>query len=57
MILRIDLGAIKTDLEFIMERLSKPPTRQEFALRPLLSIAASAGLVIAWIELFRRVCL
>jgi hypothetical protein len=54
---RIDLAAIKTDLEFIMERLSKPPTRQELALRPLLIIAGSAGLVIAWIELFRRVCL
>ena len=25
----INLGAIKTDLEFIMERLSKLPTRQE----------------------------
>jgi hypothetical protein len=51
-----DLGAIKTDLEFIIERLSKLPTRQ-FALRPLYVIAGSAGLVIAWIELFRRVCL
>jgi hypothetical protein len=57
MILRIDLGAIKTHLELIMERLSKLPTRQELALRPLLVIAGSAGLVIAWIELFRRVCL
>jgi len=27
----IDLGVIKTDLEFIMERLSKLPTRQELA--------------------------
>jgi hypothetical protein len=26
---RIDLGAIKTDLEFLMERLSKLPTRKE----------------------------
>jgi hypothetical protein len=53
----IDLAAIETDLEFIMERLSKLPTRKELALRPLLVIAGSAGLVIAWIELFRRVCL
>jgi hypothetical protein len=53
----IDLAAIKTDLEFIMERLSKFPTRQELALRPLWVIAGSAGLVIAWIKLFRRVCL
>jgi hypothetical protein len=52
-----DLAAIKTDLEFIMERISKPLTRRELALRPLYVIAGSAGLVIAWIELFRRVCL
>jgi hypothetical protein len=30
-----DLGAIKTDLAFITERLSKLPTRKELALRPL----------------------
>ena len=53
----IDLGAIKTDLEFIMERLSKLPTGQELALRPLYVILGSAGLVIAWIELFWRHCL
>jgi hypothetical protein len=53
----IDLAAIKTDLEFIIELLSKLPTRQELALRPLYVIAGRAGLVIAWIELFRRVCL
>jgi hypothetical protein len=50
----VDLGAIKTHLQFIMERLSKFPTRQELALRPLLVIAGSAGLGIAWIELFWR---
>jgi hypothetical protein len=53
----IDLAAIKTDLEFLMERVSEPPTRKELTLRPLLIIAGSAGLVIAWIELFGRVCL
>jgi hypothetical protein len=53
----INLGRIQSDLEFLMERVSKLPTRQELALRPLLVIAGSAGLVIAWIELFRRVCL
>jgi hypothetical protein len=52
-----DLGTIKTDLESIRERLSKLPTRQELALRPPMVIAGSAGLVISWIELFRRVCL
>jgi hypothetical protein len=54
---RIDLAAIKTDLEFIMGRLSKLPNQQELALRPLYVIAGSAGLVIACIELFHRVCL
>jgi hypothetical protein len=33
MIMRVDLAAIKTDLEFIMERLSKLPTRQERGVR------------------------
>jgi hypothetical protein len=32
---RIDLGAIKADLEFLMERVSRLPTRQEQALRLL----------------------
>jgi hypothetical protein len=53
----INLGAIKTDLEFLIQRVSKLPTRQELALRPLWVIAGSAGLVIAWTGLFRRVCL
>jgi hypothetical protein len=29
------IGAIKTDLEFLIERISKLPTRRELALRPL----------------------
>jgi hypothetical protein len=41
----------------LIEQFSKLPTRKELAFRPLLIIAGSAGLVIAWIELFRRVCL
>src|SRR6516225_6796554 len=53
---RHGLRAIKTDLEFLIERISKLPTRKELALRPYI-IAGRAGLVIAWIELFRRVCL
>jgi hypothetical protein len=53
----INLGRIQTDLEFLIERVSKLPTRQELALRPLYVMVGSAGLVIAWIELFRRVCL
>jgi hypothetical protein len=52
------LVAMKTGLEFIIARLSKLPRRQELALRPLYIITGSVGrLVIAWIELFGRVCL
>ena len=51
----IDLAAIKTDLEFLIERVSRLPTRQELALRPLYVIVGSAGLVIGWIELYRSV--
>ena len=50
-------GATKTDLGFLVERVSRLPVRQELALRPLYIIAGSYGLLIAWIELFRRVCL
>ena len=53
---RIDLGAIKTDLEFLIERVSKLPTRREQALKPLYVMIGSAGIVIAWIELFWRHC-
>jgi hypothetical protein len=42
----INLGCIKTELEFLIDRVSKLPTRQELALRPLCIIAGSAGLVI-----------
>jgi hypothetical protein len=38
----VDLAAIETDLEFLMERLSKLPTRQELALRPLYIIGESS---------------
>jgi hypothetical protein len=51
----LDLAAIKADLEFIIELQSR--TRKEQALKPLYVMFGSAGLVIAWIELFRRVCL
>jgi hypothetical protein len=40
---------------FLMERLSKLPTRKELAPRSLFVIAGSAGLVIGWIELYRHV--
>jgi len=53
----IDLGAIKTDLEFLIERVARLPTRKERALKPLYVMIGSAGIVIAWIELFWRHCL
>jgi hypothetical protein len=34
----IDLGRIQTDLEFLIERVSKLPTRQELALRPIYDL-------------------
>jgi hypothetical protein len=54
---QIDLAAIKTDLEFVMERLARLPARKDLALRPLYIMVGSAGLVIAWIEIFWRHCL
>ena len=54
---RVDLGRIQTDLEFLIERVSKLPTRQELALKPLYAMVGSAGIVILWIELFWRYCL
>jgi hypothetical protein len=51
----IDLGAIKTDLEFLIERVTR--LRKEQALKPLYVMIGSAGIVIAWIELFWRHCL
>jgi hypothetical protein len=53
----IDLGAIKADLEFLIERVARLPTRKEQAFKPLYIMVGSAGLVIAWIELFWRHCL
>lgn len=48
---------VQDDLDAIRHQLAKLPTRKELALRPLYIIAGSAGLVIAWIELFRHVFL
>ena len=50
----IDLAAIKADLEFLIERGER--FRKEQALKPLYTMVGSAA-IIAWIELFRRVCL
>jgi hypothetical protein len=48
----IDLGVIKADLEFLIERVER--FRREQALRPLYTMIGSAAIVIAWIELFWR---
>jgi hypothetical protein len=50
----IDLGAIKADLEFLIER-GKRFRKQ--ALKPLYVMVGSVGIVIGWIELFWRHCL
>jgi hypothetical protein len=52
----IDLHAIKADLEFLIKRISRLSTRTEQALKPLYVMVGSAGIVIAWIELFWRHC-
>jgi hypothetical protein len=51
----IDLGAIKTDLELLIERTER--FRKEQALKPVYTMIGSAAMVIAWIELFWRHCL
>ena len=51
----IDLGAIKADLEFLIERVERH--RRQQALKSLYTMVGSAAIVIAWIELFWRHCL
>jgi hypothetical protein len=51
----IDLGAIKADLEFLIERVER--FRKEQALKPVYTMTGSAAIVIAWTELFWRCCL
>jgi hypothetical protein len=51
----IDLGALKTDLGFLIERVTR--FRKEQALKPLYTMVGSAAIVIAWTELFWRHCL
>ncbi len=48
----IDLAAIKTDLEFLMEQVARLPTRKESAFKPLYVMIGSAGIVITWLEIF-----
>jgi hypothetical protein len=53
----IDLGPIKADLEFLIEAGRAAPHCKEQTLKPLYVMVGSAGIVIAWIELFWRHCL
>jgi len=48
----IDHGAIKADLEFLIEPVER--LRREQAPKPLYTMIGSAAIVIAWIELFWR---
>jgi len=50
----IDLGAIKADLEFLIEQVIR--SRREQALKPVYSMVGSAAIVIGWLELFWRHC-
>jgi hypothetical protein len=50
----IDLDAIKTDLEFLIERSER--FRKEQALKPLYTMIGSAAIVIASVGLFWRHC-
>jgi uncharacterized protein (UPF0261 family) len=52
--LRTDIANVESSLEMIMAQLARLPTRKEQALRPLYIMVGSAGLVILWIEVFRR---
>jgi len=54
---QIDLGAIKTDLEFSDRSRRPAPNGQQQALRPLYVMVGSAAIVIGWLELFWRHCL
>jgi hypothetical protein len=51
----VDHGAIKSDLEFLIERTER--FRKQQALRPLYTMVGSAAIVIAWIDVFWRHCL
>ena len=53
----VSLGRIQADLEFLIERVERLPTRKEQALKPLYVMFGSAAVVIAWIQLFRWHCL
>jgi hypothetical protein len=49
---RTDFGAIESDLEFIMGRLARLPTRGDLAKAALGIIFSTAALVVLWAEAF-----
>ena len=48
----IDLAAVKAELEFLIEQVTR--FRREQALKPIYTMVGSAAIVVAWIELFWR---
>ena len=50
---RIDLAAVKTDLEFVMDQLARLPTRKEIWRAALIGMLTGACLVQALAFLFR----
>lgn len=48
----IDLAAVKADLKFLIEQVTR--FRREQALKPICTMVGSATIVVAWIELFWR---
>jgi len=53
----IDLGAIKADLEFLIERVARLPTRKEQALKAALRDGRECRIRHRLDRAFRRVCL
>ena len=51
---RTDFALIESNLEFIMGRLSRLPTRGDLAMAALGIIISTAALVILWAEAFWR---
>jgi hypothetical protein len=51
---RTDFAIIESDLEFIMTRLARLPTRGDLAKTALGIILSTAALVILWDEVFWR---
>jgi len=51
---RTDFAIIESDLEFIMARLARLPTRGDLAKTALGIILSTAALVILWAEVFWR---